>query len=215
MVGRKLFPRGKKKHQKHVAKIKQTIARIDMNSKRFAKKAQLFRVRAKKALKTGNKELARNQLIRWKQYRQRLEKYQNFSARLERQLDAIGEAEVIKDFGATMEVSAKVLDKAASDVSPERAMEISETSEEAIMKIEEAGDLLAGDLEEDYEMDIEDELTKLETEMLLEDAGEMPATPEGVTEADLELGTEEEGEVLTEKERLQKELESLKKELES
>ncbi len=211
MVFDKLFPRGSKKRQKYVAKIKSTIKRIELNSKKFEKRSQIYRVQAKRALKAGNREIARNKLVRWKAHKARLEKYQNFSARLERQLDAINEAEMIKDFGSSMETSAKVLDKVAGEISPEKAMEISETSEEAIAKIEEAGDLLAGDLEEDFELDIEDELTRLETEMLLEDAGEIPSAPIGDSEL-AELEGEEDIE-LTEKKRLKKELEKLKKEL--
>ncbi|MHA1733091.1 MAG: Snf7 family protein [Promethearchaeota archaeon] len=211
MVFDKLFPRGSKKRQKYIAKIRATIKRIEMNSKKFEKKSQVFRLQAKRALKAGNRELARNKLVRWKAHRNRLEKYQNFAARLERQMDAINEAEMIKDFGSSMSTSAQVLDKVASEISPEKAMEISETSEEAIAKIEEAGDLLAGDLEEDFELDIEDELTKLETEMLLEDAGEIPTAP--ITEAGVGDLDGELDEDASEKKRLQKELEKLKKEL--
>ncbi|GAB4328396.1 MAG: hypothetical protein Kow0069_35580 [Promethearchaeota archaeon] len=218
MVSDKLFPRGekskKKKQAAQIAKIQQTIRRIEVNSKKFQRRSDLFRLQARKALKEGNRALARNKLVRWKVYRLRLEKYQNFVAQLERRLDAITDGGIIQEFGRAMETAGRVLEGVAKEISPEKAAQITEGSEEAIAKIEDASDILAGDPEEEYELGIEEELEKLETELLLEDAGEMPATPQGVPdEAALAAELDGDDEILDEKEKLKKELERLKEEL--
>ena len=57
--------------------------------------------------------------------------------------------------------------------------EITEDAEESIEQINEAGELFAGDPEVDMGIDIDDELSQLETEIMLEDAGELPEAPQG------------------------------------
>lgn len=213
MVSRKLFPRKGQDREKVTAELKSTINRIELKSRQFKKKAFIMRQNAKRALQSGNKEGARTLLLRWKKYKTNLDKYQNIVARIERHLDALEEASMIKDVGNVMEQSSKTLGKISENISPERALEISESAEESIAKIEEAGDLLGGDLEEDFGMDIEEELTRLETELVLEDAGEIPTVPR--TEGEELEGMNEEGEEeVPDKDKLKKELEKLKKELE-
>ncbi|HMF34776.1 MAG TPA: Snf7 family protein [Candidatus Lokiarchaeia archaeon] len=209
MVSRKLFPRKGHEKEKVTAELKATINRIELKSKQFQKKSIIMRQRAKRALQSGDKETARTQLLMWKKYKNNLNKYENIKARIERHLDALEEATTIKDVGAVMGKSSKALEKISENISPEKALEISETAEESIAKIEEAGELLGGDLEEDFGLDIEEELTRLETELVLEDAGEIPTVPE--EEEGMEESEEEE---LEDKDKLKKELAKLKKELE-
>ena len=75
-------------------------------------------------------------------------------------MDALDEAKTISDVTGSLEASSAELSKIAVNVNPEKTMELVDSAEESIMQIEEAGDLLAGDLEIDLGIDVEDELNK-------------------------------------------------------
>ncbi|OLS16333.1 MAG: charged multivesicular body protein 4 [Promethearchaeota archaeon CR_4] len=215
MVARKLFPRKGQEKEKIQAELKATINRIELKSRQFRQKANVMRVNAKKALKVGDKEGARNLLVRWKKYKTNLDRYQNIVGRIERHLEALEQASMIKDVGNVMGKSAKTLEKISTNISPEKAMEISEGAEESISKIEEAGELLGGDLETDFGLDIEEEMNRLEADLLLEDAGGIPTAPLSEGGESIEEIEEEPVDQIDDKEKLKKEMEKLKKELES
>ncbi|MHA1543434.1 MAG: Snf7 family protein, partial [Candidatus Hodarchaeales archaeon] len=184
MVFKKLFPKNKKSEKVETqARLKTTIHHLAIKNKEFARKSQEARLRAMKALKTGNKDISRQMLIRWKTYRLKSEKYFNMIGKLERHMDALDEAKTISDVTGSLEASSSELSKIAVNVNPEKTMELVDSAEESIMQIEEAGDLLAGDLEIDLGIDVEDELNKLETELLMSEASGMPTVPEGVPES--------------------------------
>jgi len=215
MVSRKLFPKKGQEKERTQAELKATINRIELKSRQFRQKANLMRVNAKKALKIGDKEGARNLLVRWKKYKTNLDHYQNIVGRIERHLDALEQGSMLKDVGNVMTKSSKALEKMSATISPEKAMEISETAEESISKIEEAGELLGGDIETDFGLDIEEEMNRLEADLLLEDAGGIPTAPLSEGGENLEDAEEEPIEQIDDKEKLKKEMEKLKKELES
>src|SRR4030042_1266259 len=102
MVARKLFPRKGQEKEKIQAELKATINRIELKSRQFRQKANVMRVNAKKALKVGDKEGARNLLVRWKKYKTNLDRYQNIVGRIERHLEALEQASMIKDVGNVM-----------------------------------------------------------------------------------------------------------------
>ncbi|MBD3350698.1 MAG: hypothetical protein GF364_04340 [Candidatus Lokiarchaeota archaeon] len=212
MVGRKLFPKKKKKKVETVAKLKTTIHQLNLKTKEFNRKSNEARLKAAKALKVGNKQIARQMLIRWKTYKGKSHRYYNMIGKIERHLDALEEAQVIENVTGAFEASSDELGKIAENVNPEKAMELSDGAEEYISQIDEAGDLLAGDLEIDLGMDVEDEMQKLEAELLMGDAAGMPEIPlEG---DDLELGLEgEEGTEIRSKDKIKEEIDKLKKEL--
>ena len=215
MVFKKLFPKNKKADKVETqARIKTTIHHLNIKNKEFARKSQEARLRAMKALKAGNRDISRQMLIRWKTYRLKSEKYYNMIGKLERHMDALDEAKTISDVTGALETSSSELSKIAANVNPEKAMELVDSAEESIAQIEEAGDLLAGDMEIDLGIDVEDELQKLETELLMSEASGMPSVPEEMsTEGlDLDFDQEEETEIKS-KDKLKKEIEKLKKEL--
>ena len=114
--------------------------------------------------------------------------------------------------------SADEADQPVEDVAElvvEEVAEIAEDSEAYVAEIEEAADILAGDPEIDLAIDVTEELNKLETEMLLEQGGDMPEIPaddlQYIPEYDLE---EEEAEIKS-KDKLKDEIDKLRKELES
>ena len=69
------------------------------------------------------------------------------------------------------------LKEIATKASPEAIAEVAEDSEMYVSEIEEAGDILAGDLEIDLGIDVSEMLNQLETEMLLDASGSMPEVP--------------------------------------
>jgi phage shock protein A len=213
MVFKKLFPKkstGKDKATVE-AKLKSVIHRLDLKIKDYDNKAKLCRVKAKKFLKTGNKDAARAMLVRFKLYQQKSMQYNSMIAKAERHLEALEEAGVVSDVAGAMEKSAGELKKVAATVNPEKAMNITEEAEDSIDQISEAGELLAGNLEEDAGVDIEDEFAQLETESMLEDAGKLPETPE---EGEEESPTVSEAETsVKSKEAIKDEINKLKKEL--
>ena len=162
----------------------------------------------------GNQKAAKTMLIRYKQFQNKILQYNAMIMRAERQLDALEQANVITDVAGTMETAATELKAAATTVNAERALEITEEAEESIEQINEAGELFAGDPEVDMGIDIDEDLSQLETELMLEDAGQLPETPEEKMES-ISLYSSE-PETASEKkdsDTLKKEIEKLKKEL--
>ena len=196
-----------------VARLKTTVHHLSLKTKEFTRKSQAARLRSIKALKAGKKEIARQMLIRWKAYRLKTEKYYNMVSRIERVMEALEEAKVVQDVSGALETSAGELEKIAENVNPTKTTELIDEAEEFISQIEEAGDLLAGDMEIDLGIDVEEELAKMETELLLADASDMPSVPEDMEDLDLELNDEEEEPQIRTKEKLKEEINKLKKEL--
>lgn len=211
MVSNKLFPKKNKKgNVDTVVKLKTTISQLNIKAKEYNRKSSEARLKAAKALKLGNKDLSRQFLIKWKGYKDKTERYYNMIGKIERHLDALEEAKTIENVTGAFEVSSKELNKISQNVNPEKAMQLSEGAEEAISKIEEAGEFLAGDPEVDLGVDVDDELAKLETELLMGDATGMPSIPE---DGDLEEPAEPEDNAIRSKEDIKKEIDKLKKEL--
>jgi phage shock protein A len=216
MVKGKLFPKKGQEKEKVQAELKTVINRLELKSRTLRQKSNIMRQNAKKYLKTGNKDAARSLVVRETKCRTQADRYQNIIGRLERNLDALDTATTIKDVGNAMTKSSKVLEKISQNISPEKAMEISEGAEESISKIEEAGELLGGELDTEFGLDVEEELNRLEADLLLEDAGGVPTAPVSEGAEGVEEDTEEEPvEQIDDKEKLKKEMEKLKKELES
>ena len=92
-------------------------------------------------------------------------------------------------------------------------MEITEDAEESIDQINEAGELFAGDPEMDLGIDIDDELAQLETELMLEDAGQLPETPVSDQPISFSLDEAETESNIRSKDDLKSEIDKLRKEL--
>lgn len=205
----KLFPKKKGQEQDQtVVKIKKQIHELTLKSRALSNKSEIYRKNAKIAMKNGNKERAKNYLIQWKSYSNKVNRNTNLASKLERYIGAIEEGTLIKDLEGTLASSTAALKDLAVGASPQRVAELSEESEEYIAMIEESGEILAGDPEIDMGVDVDEELNKLESEILLEAAGDIPEIP--ISE---EFLTEEITEV-DQKEKLTAEIEKIKKELE-
>ena len=210
----KLFPRKGKEKDELVIKAKAHIRKIALANKTYNKRAEISRKNAKIAIKRGERNRAKNYLIQHKQYQMKVDRANNIRAKIERQIEAIEEGQMISMTGDLMGGIRDNLAEIASKVAPEKIAEIAEDSELYVSEIEESAEILAGDPEIDLAIDVTDELNQLETEMLLEQGGQMPVVPDD----DLAYISEfdeitEEPEIRT-KAKLSDEIDKLIKELE-
>ena len=212
---KKLFPKkgSSEEQDKMVTRAKSHIQKLSLINRNYSRRAEISRKNAKIALKRGEKDRAKNFLIQYKQYSMKVDRANNMRIKIERQLDAIQEGKLILDTGETMEGIKDELKEIAIKASPVKIAEIAEEADAYVSEIEESAEILGGDLEIDLGIDVSDELNQLETEMLLDQGGAMPAVPE----ADLEYISEEELPVedaaTLSKDKVQEEIEKLKKEL--
>ena len=210
---KKLFPKKGEEMDKTITTAKSHIQRLSLINRSYSKKADISRKNAKIALKRGEKDRAKNYLIQYKQYSMKVDRANNMRLKIERQLDAIEEGKIILSTGNTMGAIRDELKDIAIKASPAKIAEISEEADAYVSEIEESAEIMGGDLEIDLGIDVTAELNQLETEMLLEQGGQMPDIPEGDLEyiPDEEISLEEAG--AASKQAVQDEIEKLKKEL--
>lgn len=211
---KKLFPRKGKEKDDLLSKAKSHIHRLNLINRNYNKRAEISRKNAKIALKRGEKDRAKNYLIQYKSYNTKVDRTSNIRGKIERQIQAIEEGQLISATGDIFSGIRDELEYIATKASPAKVAEIAEDSEAYVAEIEEAADILAGDPEIDLAIDVTEELNQLETEMLLDQGGTMPETPSDDLQYIPEYEIEELDEVKS-KEKLNKEIEKLKKELQS
>ncbi len=214
---KKLFPRKNSKKDKDdlISKAKSHIHRMNVINRNFSKRAEISRKNAKIALKRGEKGRAKNYLIQYKSYTAKVDRTNNIRGKIERQIQAIEEGRLISQTGSLFSGIRDELEFIATKASPAKVAEIAEDSEAYVAEIEEAADILAGDPEIDLAIDVTEELNQLETEMLLDQGGSMPETPSDDLQYIPEYDGLEEDQELQSKEKLQDEIEKLRKELET
>lgn len=209
---KKLFPRKGKEKDDLLSKAKSHIHRLNLINRNYSKRAEISRKNAKIALKRGEKIRAKNYLIQYKSYNAKVDRTNNIRGKIERQIQAIEEGQLISATGDIFSGIRDELEYIATKASPAKVAEIAEDSEAYVAEIEEAADILAGDPEIDLAIDVTEELNQLETEMLLDQGGTMPETPSDDLQYIPEYEIEELDEVKS-KEKLNSEIEKLRKEL--
>ena len=212
---KKLFPRKAKEKDELIIKSKAHIRKIALANKTYNKRAEIARKNAKIAIKRGERTRAKNYLIQHKQYQMKVDRANNIRAKIERQLEAISEGQMISTTGDLMGGIRDELKVIATQASPVKIAEIAEDSEEYVAEIEESADILAGDPEIDLAIDVTDELDQLETEMLLEQGGQMPEVPADDLQYLSEFDEMEEETEIKTKAKLEDEIDKLRKELET
>ena len=214
-IKKKLFPRKGQEKEELVMKAKAHIRKMALANKTYSKRSEIARKNAKIALKRGERTRAKNYLIQFKQYQQKVDRANNIRAKIERSLEAVEEGKMISMTGDLMGGIRDELQVISTKVSPEKIAIIAEDSEAYVAEIEESAEILAGDPEIDLAIDVTDELNQLEAEMLLDQGGQIPDVPaddlQYISEFDLD---EEEPEIRT-KAKLEDEIDKLRKELES
>jgi len=214
-IKKKLFPRKGQEKEELVMKAKAHIRKMALANKTYSKRSEIARKNAKIALKRGERARAKNYLIQFKQYQQKVDRANNIRAKIERSLEAVEEGKMISMTGDLMGGIRDELQVISTKVSPEKIAIIAEDSEAYVAEIEESAEILAGDPEIDLAIDVTDELNQLETEMLLDQGGQIPDVPaddlQYISEFELD---EDEPEIRT-KAKLSDEIEKLRKELET
>ncbi len=217
-IKRKLFPKKGEQKDKLITSVKSYVRQLNIASKGFGQKAEISRKNAKIALQRGEKERAKSYLIQYQQYQTKFDRTNNIKAKFERQIEAIQEGTLIEQSGTFMGKMRDELKEISTKASPTKIAEISEDSDMYVSEIEEAAELLGGNPELDNpEIDVNDALNQLETEVLLEAGGQMPNVPSGsgkempayITE---EPEADKEGEIKS-KDKIQEEISKLRKEL--
>jgi hypothetical protein len=212
---KKLFPRKAKEKDELIIKAKAHIRKIALANKSFNKRAEIARKNAKIAIKRGERTRAKNYLIQHKQYQLKVDRANNIRAKIERSLEAVEEGQMISMTGDLMGGIRDELKVVATKASPVRIAEIAEDSELYVSEIEESAEILAGDPEIDLAIDVTDELDQLETEMLLEQGGQMPEVPADDLQYLSEFDEMEEETEIKTKAKLEDEIDKLRKELET
>jgi hypothetical protein len=174
---KKLFPRKAQEKDKLVTQVKRYTRQLGIRSKNYQKRSEVSRKNAKIALQRGERDRAKNYLVQYKQYQIKVDRTNNIRAKFERQIEALEEGAAIAQSGNFMAKMRDELKEIATKASPEAIAEVAEDSEMYVSEIEEAGDILAGDLEIDLGIDVSEMLNQLETEMLLDASGSMPEVP--------------------------------------
>jgi len=209
----RLFPKKNRDKDVTITKAKTHIRKLALSNKNYSKRAEISRKNAKIALKRGEKDRAKNYLIQYKNYQRKMDRANKIRTRIERQIQAIEEGQLVADTGNLMGGMRDQLKTISTKASPTEAAEIAEDSELYVTEIEEAADILAGDPEIDLAIDVDAELEKLESEMLLEQGGEMPEVPseelEYISDVPMEELPQEDS-----KEKLEEEIKKLREELE-
>ncbi|TXT67362.1 MAG: Vps20/32/60-like protein (ESCRT-III) [Promethearchaeota archaeon] len=196
-----------------ITKAKTHIRKLALKNKNLSQRAEISRKNAKIALKRGEKDRAKSFLIQYKDYQRKMDRTNKIRTRIERQIQAIEEGQLVADTGSLMGGMRDQLKTIAAKASPTEAAEIAEDSDLYVTEIEEAADILAGDPEIDLAIDVDAELDKLESEVLLESAGDMPEVPaddlQYISDVPLEDFPQEDS-----KDKLQEEIKKLREELE-
>ncbi|MHA1670877.1 MAG: Snf7 family protein [Promethearchaeota archaeon] len=213
-IKKKLFPRKGQEKEELVIKAKSHIRKMALANKTYSKRSEIARKNAKIALKRGERERAKNYLIQFKQYQQKVDRANNIRAKIERQIEAIDEGRMISMTGDLMGGIRDELQDIAIKAAPTKIAEIAEDSEAYVSEIEESAEILAGDPEIDLAIDVTDELNQLETEMLLDQGGQIPDVPADDLQYISEFDNEEEEPEIRTKARLEDEIDKLRKELE-
>jgi hypothetical protein len=211
----RLFPSKKSKDKDiFVTKAKSHIKKLDLLSRNYSKKASIGYKNAKIALQRKERQRAKNYLAQSKNYQNKVDKINAMKARIERNIEAIEEGKIIAQTGDVFGGIRDLLEEISTEASPTKIGEIAEETEEYRERIDMSGELLAGDMEIDLGLEVTDEeLDQLETEMLLDQSGEMPEVPSDELQYIHDTSYEEEEPEIKSKEKLAEEIEKLRKEL--
>ncbi|MHA1699356.1 MAG: Snf7 family protein [Promethearchaeota archaeon] len=214
----KLFP--KKKTQpglSEIAQIRASIDKIQLEMKKYEKITNEFRLKAKNALVRGNTKLAKGYLIRSQRAQKNLERCQDFIMKLERQADALQSVKTLQIMKETMVKTTDVLERSTKELNAEKIDDLTAKSEEAMETLEYASEVMTEGADLDMDLDLEDELASLQTEVALEKESGLPSAPiTGMQEPALSIGASsfEDSPIKENKsEKIKEEFEKLQKEL--
>ena len=120
---KKLFPRKGKEKDDLISKAKSHIHRLNLINKNYSRRAEISRKNAKIALKRGEKDRAKNFLIQYKSYNAKVDRTNNIRAKIERQIGAIEEGQIISQTGDIFSGIRDELEYIATKASPAKVAE--------------------------------------------------------------------------------------------
>jgi hypothetical protein len=223
-----LFGNKKRKPAETVAALRGVINRYIIRSRALRRQADEQRSLARDMLKDGNKVAARQALLRRTLYMRDLNNTYNKTMNIQRVIDAIRSAQDNIVMADALKQADDVIRVSLRDAAPERIEEIMMSVEDSIEQVGYTDEILSdtsmseSGLLEDELMGLDSQLEALETELLLEEKGELPTaatrTPAVRTSAkrEQEPSPPKEASIPEEDisdEELQREIEAIKKAL--
>ena len=202
----KLFPKKPEPKEDTVGRIHRVVDQLEVRGRLYETKAQDSRIKAVRYVRRGDRQAARLQLRRRSRYLQKARLVEQEIDLMDRGIEAIEQARGEKEVIGALKGIGTSLQELRETVSPESARETILETQALIEEAEATEEILGLGLEdEDLNADVESELEDIETQIALEEAGQLPAAPSGEEET---LETSEER-----RERTRRELERLKKEV--
>ncbi|MGQ4873215.1 MAG: hypothetical protein ACP6IY_03990 [Promethearchaeia archaeon] len=191
---KKLFPKKGKGQEIDfvITELKKQIRDLRIDSKNLSKKAEIARHNAGVALKRGERERARSYLAQYKKYQQDIDSNNRTITNFEYFIRVINLGVKMQQRQKVTSLAKKILETLATQAPPDVVAANIEEAREYGMMIEEAMESTGADIELDHGIEVTDEeLDKLETEILLETGGAMPSAPPSedqyITETEVEF----------------------------
>jgi len=202
----RLFPKKPEPKEDSIARIHRVVDQLEVRGRLYETKAQDSRIKAVRYVRRGDRQAARLQLRRRARYLQKARLVEQEIDLMDRGVEAIEQARGEKEVIGALKGIGTSLQELRETVSPESARETILETQALIEEAEATEEILGLGLEdEDLNADVESELEDIETQIALEEAGQLPAAPSGEEET-LETSDER-------RERTRRELERLKKEV--
>ena len=208
----KLFPKGISRDET-LARLKMLTHKLNQITKEYDKKAAAFKKKAELFYKQGNRANSRVMLLRAKDMEKKSLKYTNLLIKLDHYSSMIQEGKINSEITSTFGIVADQLEKDVKLTNPEKAIETDERIKAAAMQLEQASELMSGDLESDLGIDLDEEFAEFEAEMAAKEAGKLAEVPETEETSVSVIDDDDELEGMKDKDQIMKEMEKLKKEL--
>ncbi len=208
----KLFPKGISRDET-LARLKMLTHKLNQITKEYDKKATAFKKKAELFYKQGNRANSRVMLLRAKDMEKKSLKYTNLLIKLDHYSSMIQEGKINSEITSTFGLVADQLEKDVKLTNPEKAIETDERIKTSVMQLEQASELMSGDLESDLGIDLDEEFAEFEAEMAAKDAGKLVNVPETEEPSISVIDDDEELEGMKDKDQIMKEMEKIKKEL--
>ncbi len=208
----KLFPKGISRDET-LARLKMLTHKLNQITKEYDKKAAAFKKKAELFYKQGNRANSRVMLLRAKDMEKKSLKYTNLLIKLDHYSSMIQERKINSEITSTFGLVADQLEKDVKLTNPEKAIETDERIKASVMQLEQASELMSGDLESDLGIDLDEEFAEFEAEMAAKDAGKLANVPETEEPSISVIDDDEELEGMKDKDQIMKEMEKIKKEL--
>ncbi len=206
----KLFPKGMTRNEV-LARLKMLTHKLNKIATSYDNKSLTFRKKAEQLYRQGRRPQSKLMLARSKGFEKKALKFTNLMIKMDHYSSLVQEADLGSEISQAFGIVADQLEKDSEVINPQKAIEQEDRIKTSQIKLEESMDLYGGDIELDFDLDLDEEFAEFEAELNLKDAGHLP---EPKMDEPINLLDEEEdlGEISS-KEDLQKKVEELEKDL--